>query len=170
VVQFRHDGIKDLPRGRWVTSEYRPLKVDVDGVIDNGTAPASHASRVPLVYARGACRRSRLSVNVPDASEKETTLHVAIRQYRINPRNVDEVTQKVQTGFMPLLRQCSGFMEYYWLNAGNGRVVSVGIFEDEACAEESTRIAADYVRQFLYELVRNPPEVIEGEVLLHEVE
>ncbi len=97
-------------------------------------------------------------------------MHIVIRQYRINPRNVEEVTQKVQTGFVPLLRQCTGFVEYYWLNGGNGRVVSVGIFEDQASAEASTQLAADYVRQFLYELVRNPPEVMEGEVLLHEVE
>ena len=97
-------------------------------------------------------------------------MHVAIRQYHINPRNVDEVTRRVESGFVPLLRQAPGFVEYYWLNAGNGRVVSVGIFEDQASAEASTRIAANYVRQFLYELVRNPPEVIEGEVLLHEVE
>jgi hypothetical protein len=83
---------------------------------------------------------------------------------------VDEVTRRVESGFVPLLRQAPGFVEYYWLNAGNGRVVSVGIFEDQASAEASTRIAANYVRQFLYELVRNPPEVIEGEVLLHEVE
>ncbi len=94
--------------------------------------------------------------------------HVAIRQYHINPRNVEEVTRRVESGFVPLLRQAPGFVEYYWLDGGNGRVVSVGIFEDQASAEESTRLAADYVRQHLYELVRNPPEVIEGEVLLHE--
>ena len=96
-------------------------------------------------------------------------MHIAIRQYRINPRNVDEVTQKVRTGFVPLLRQCSGFVEYYWLNGGNGRVVSVGVFEDLASAEASTRMAADSVRQHLYELMRTPPEVMEGEVLLHDV-
>jgi quinol monooxygenase YgiN len=95
-------------------------------------------------------------------------MHVAIRQYHVNPRSVLEITEQVEEGFIPLLRQTPGFIEYYWLNAGNGRVVSVGIFEDQASAEESTRLAADYVRQHLYELVRNPPEVIEGEVLLHE--
>ena len=95
-------------------------------------------------------------------------MHVAIRQYHVNPRSVLEITEQVEEGFIPLLRQTPGFIEYYWLNAGNGRVVSVGIFEDQASAEESTRLAADYVRQHLYELVRNPPEVIEGGVLLHE--
>ncbi len=95
-------------------------------------------------------------------------MHVAIRQYHINPRDVEAVTQKVQDGFVPLLRKAPGFVEYYWLNAGNGRVVSVGFFQDQASAEASTQMAADYVRQFLYELVRNPPEIIEGEVLLHQ--
>ena len=95
-------------------------------------------------------------------------MHVAVRQYHINPRDVEAVTQRVRDGFVPLLRRAPGFVEYYWLNAGNGRVVSVGFFQDQASAEASTQMAADYVRQFLYELVRNPPEVIEGEVLLHE--
>ncbi len=96
-------------------------------------------------------------------------MHIAVRQYHIHPRHVEEVTRQVETGFVPLVRQSPGFVEYYWLNAGNGRVVSVGIFQDQPSAEASTRMAADYVRKFLYELVRNPPEVIEGEVLLHAV-
>lgn len=95
-------------------------------------------------------------------------MHIAIRQYHVNPRNVEEITRQVQEGFLPLLQQAPGFVEYYWVNAGNGRLVSVGIFQDQASAEESTRIAADYVRQFLSQLVRNPPEVIEGEILIHQ--
>ncbi len=96
-------------------------------------------------------------------------MFVAIRQYRINPRNVAEITQQVQTGFLPLLRSAPGLIEYDWINAGNGRLVSVGFFTDRASAEASTQLAATYVRQHLWELVRNPPEVIEGEVLIHDV-
>jgi len=96
-------------------------------------------------------------------------MYVAIRRYRIPLNQVTEVTQQVETGFLPLLKQLPGFLEYYWLNAGNGYLVSVGMFESQDAAEESTRMAADYVRQFIPALARNPPEVTEGEVLVHAV-
>ena len=54
------------------------------------------------------------------------------------------------------------------MNAGNGYILSVGMFVDQAAAEESTRMAAEYVRQFIPLLARNPPEVSEGEVLVHD--
>jgi hypothetical protein len=95
-------------------------------------------------------------------------MHIAIRRYRVPLNAVDEITQQVETGFLPLLKQSPGFIEYYWLNAGNGYLVSVGMFADRDAAEESTRMAADYVRQFIPLLARNPPEVFEGEVLVHD--
>ncbi len=95
-------------------------------------------------------------------------MYIAIRRYRVPLDAVDEVTQQVETGFLPLLKQRPGFMEYYWLNAGNGYMISVGMFADRDAAEESTRMAADYVRQFIPVLARNPPEVSEGEVVIHE--
>jgi quinol monooxygenase YgiN len=96
-------------------------------------------------------------------------MYVAIRQYRISPTAVDEVTRQVQEGFLPLIRQTPGFVEYYWLNAGNGYLVSLSIFQDQAAAEASTELAAEYIRQHLATLVRNPPDVTEGEVLIHQV-
>ena len=96
-------------------------------------------------------------------------MYVAIRQYRISPAAVDEVTRQVQEGFLPLIRQTPGFVEYYWLNAGNGYLVSLSFFQDQAAAEASTELAADYIRQHLAALVRNPPQVTEGEVLIHQI-
>src|SRR4051794_16463275 len=112
--------------------------------------------------------RYRLSVDLSFMA-KEVTMFVAIRRYKISLQAVDDVTQQVQTGFLPLISQTPGFVEYYWVNAGNGSMVSVGIFEDQASAEASTTAAANYVRQFLATLVRNPPEVVEGEIIIHQV-
>jgi hypothetical protein len=47
---------------------------------------------------------------------------------------------------------------------GRGPVVSVSIFEDRAGAEESNRIAAEWVGHNLAAMLPNPPEVIVGEV------
>ena len=96
-------------------------------------------------------------------------MFVAVRRYKIRLDAVDDVTRHVQAGYVPIVSQVPGFVEYYWVNAGNGLLVSVGVFADQAAAETSTRLAADYVREHLAALVRNPPEVLEGEVLLHTV-
>jgi hypothetical protein len=44
---------------------------------------------------------------------------------------------------------------------------SVGVHQDTAGTDESTRVAADWVRQDLPQLTVSPPEVIEGGVILH---
>jgi hypothetical protein len=58
----------------------------------------------------------------------------------------------------------SGFVAYYWVNAGGGVMVSTSIFQDQAGEEESTKRAADYVRTSLSSLLPNPPQVTAGEV------
>ena len=76
-----------------------------------------------------------------------------------------ELGRRVQEGFVPLLRQISGFVAYYWVNAGDGVMFSVSVFQDQAGSEESTRRAADYVRENLASLLPTPPQVIAGEVV-----
>ncbi|MET8299064.1 hypothetical protein ABZW02_34235 [Streptomyces sp. NPDC005180] len=56
-------------------------------------------------------------------------------------------------------------MAYYWVDAGDGVMVSTGVFEDQAGAEESTRRAADFVRANLASLLPNAPQVAAGQVV-----
>ena len=94
-------------------------------------------------------------------------MYAAIRRYQVDPGSVDEITRRVQNGFVPLIRQVPGFVDYYLLNDGNGTVVSLSVYEDRAGEEESVRLAAEFVRQHLAELIPNPPEVTAGEVRIH---
>ncbi|MFI7128705.1 hypothetical protein ACIBQ1_23590 [Nonomuraea sp. NPDC050153] len=68
-------------------------------------------------------------------------------------------------GFVPLIRPIPGFVAYYWVDAGDGVMVSTTVFEDRAGAEESTRRAADFVREGLASVLPNPPQVTSGEVV-----
>ncbi|MEU3305223.1 hypothetical protein ABZ729_36225 [Streptomyces sp. NPDC006678] len=76
-----------------------------------------------------------------------------------------EAGRRVNEGFVPVLRQVSGFVAYYWVDAGDGVMVSTGVFEDQAGAEESTRRAADFVRANLASLLPNAPQVAAGQVV-----
>ncbi len=95
-------------------------------------------------------------------------MHVAMRQYQVAPGSVDEITRGVNEGLLPIIKDVSGFQAYYAVDAGGGRIASVSVFEDRAGAEESTRLAADYIRQNMASLFPNPPEVLQGEVVVHD--
>jgi hypothetical protein len=95
-------------------------------------------------------------------------MHVAMRQYQVAPGSVDEITRGVNEGLLPIIKDVYGFQAYYAVDAGGGRIASVSVFEDRAGAEESTRLAADYIRQNMASLFPNPPEVLQGEVVVHD--
>ena len=95
-------------------------------------------------------------------------MHVAIRQYQVDPGSVDEIRRGLNEGLLPKIKEVYGFQAYYAIDAGGGRMASISVFEDRAGAEESTRMAADWRRQNMASLIPNPPEVLEGEVVAHE--
>jgi hypothetical protein len=95
-------------------------------------------------------------------------MHVAMRQYQVDPGSVDEIIRGVNEGLLPTIKDVYGFQAYYAVDAGGGRIASVSVFEDRAGAQESTRLAADYIRQNMASLFPNPPEVLQGEVVVHD--
>ncbi len=96
-------------------------------------------------------------------------MHVTIRLYRMDPDWVDMLLRRVTEEFVPTIRDAPGFLAYYVLDVGDGRVASVSVFESQAGAEESNRMAADWVRQELTPMLPNPPEVIAGQVGAYEL-
>ncbi|GAA4881651.1 hypothetical protein GCM10023235_72580 [Kitasatospora terrestris] len=91
-------------------------------------------------------------------------MYAAVRRYD-GVTDPAEAARRVNDGFVPLLRQVPGFVAYYWVDAGNGVMVSTSVFEDRAGAEESVRRAADFVRDNLASLLPNPPQVTAGQVV-----
>jgi quinol monooxygenase YgiN len=91
-----------------------------------------------------------------------------IRHYHFDPKNGAEIDKQVREGFVPLIRKAKGFMRYYWLDTGKGEGASFGVFRDKAGADESVRLAADFVQKHLSKLVTSKPEVIEGPVVAHD--
>lgn len=95
-------------------------------------------------------------------------MHAAVRIYQAAPGSVNEAMRGINEGFLPLIKDASGFQAYYALDAGLGRLATVSVFEDLAGAEESSRMAADWISQNMVSLLPNPPEVMQGEVGAHE--
>ncbi|MFE7890299.1 hypothetical protein [Streptomyces sp. NPDC057412] len=93
-------------------------------------------------------------------------MYAVVRRYE-GVTDPAEAGRRVKEEFVPLLRQVPGFVAYYWVDASDGVMLSPGVFEDRAGAEESTRRAGDFVREHLAELLPQPPMVTAGEVVAH---
>jgi Antibiotic biosynthesis monooxygenase len=90
-------------------------------------------------------------------------MYAVVRRYRFDPKNSEEINGRIKDIFVHLLRKAPGFEAYYWLDTGEGEGASMSVFRDRAGAEESTRIAANFVEKHLASLL-GTPEIIQGEV------
>lgn len=91
-------------------------------------------------------------------------MYAVVRRYE-GVTDPAEAGRRVDEGFVPLLRQVPGFVAYYWIDAGDGVMVSTSVYEDRAGAEESISRAAAFVRESLASLLPNPPQVTAGQVV-----
>ncbi len=98
-------------------------------------------------------------------------MYASVRRYDgVDPSSVAEVMRLVgaEGGFASILSTAPGFIAYYAIDAGDGVVASISIFADQAGAEESNRLAADWVKQHLAAHLPNPPQITAGEVMVHQ--
>ncbi len=96
-------------------------------------------------------------------------MYAVIRRTRVNAASYDDAIQRAKEGFLPIIRKAPGFLAYYAVQEGDDAIVTISIFEDQAGAEASSRLAADWVRQNLAPLTRGLPEILAvGEIAIHE--
>jgi Antibiotic biosynthesis monooxygenase len=95
-------------------------------------------------------------------------MYAAIRRYEgVDPGSVDELTRRSKESVMPMLSRMPGFAAHYFVDAGDGVVASISLFEDRAAAEESTRRILGLIKQEFGALLPNPPQITTGEVVAH---
>ena len=91
-------------------------------------------------------------------------MYAAVRRYE-GITDDAEAGRLVGESFIPLLEHVPGFVAYYWIDAGGGAMASLSVFDDKAGADESVRIAHEWVAENAAELIPNPPQVTEGLVV-----
>lgn len=90
-----------------------------------------------------------------------------VRRYNVAPGSAATIAQRVSEEFLPIVSQLKGFVSYDVVDAGDGSMISISIFEDRSAADESTRAATEWVRQHLTHLIRTAPVITTGEVIVH---
>jgi len=96
-------------------------------------------------------------------------MYATIRRYEsVDQSRKSELIKMVDEGLLPKLSELPGFSGYSLIDAGDGVVTSVGFFDTAAQADESTRIAAGWLReQKLETALPNAPKLTSGDVVVH---
>ena len=113
---------------------------------------------IPAMVVRGMERRAKEVV--------KKAMYATVRRYE-GVTDPKEVARHAQEEFLPILSEMPGFVAYYVVDAGDGVMDSISIFEHQAAEEQSSWRAGDFVAQHIASLVPNPPQVTAGEVVAH---
>ncbi len=93
-------------------------------------------------------------------------MYASIRRYVVHPGSIGEIARQVNKCFLPIIRDIPGFVAYYIVDARHGTGISFSVFEDQAGAERFAASSRKYVKENLASLFSNPPEIMDGEVLV----
>ena len=128
-----------------------------------GGAAAGLLASVGLNGARTQNAAAQSATPPPD-----TSAYIVIRRYQLLPdASMDDLTERVNEGFVPIVSQIPGFQEYIFVDAGDGAHMTISLYDDPSGAEQSTRDAASWAAEAVAELIEGPPEVTTGWVRLH---
>ncbi len=93
-------------------------------------------------------------------------MYASIRRYVVHPGSMEKIAKQVNDGFLPIVHSIPGFVAYYVVDARHGTGISISIFEDQDGAERSAVEAKENIRENMASLFPNPPEIMDGEVLV----
>lgn len=91
-------------------------------------------------------------------------MHVTVRNYPGSADLIDLLVENEDT-VRSLISGIEGFRAYYLVRTDDGGL-SISVFDNESGAEESNRVAADWVRENASDVRPNPPEISAGEAVI----
>ena len=96
-------------------------------------------------------------------------MHATIRRYEgVDTTRTNEVVRNLNETLVPQLRELAGFSGYYLLDAGNGVMSSISLFETSEQAEESANLVAKWITDENFNTaIPNAPKVTSGKVVAH---
>ena len=94
-------------------------------------------------------------------------MQATIRRYEgVDAARTHEIVGGVNETLVPLLRELSGFSGYYLVEAGNGVLSSVSLFETREQTDESTKLVEKWVTDENFgQAMPNAPKITSGKVV-----
>jgi hypothetical protein len=91
-------------------------------------------------------------------------MYVTIRRYESNAELADRLAARSEE-IRTLISRVAGFRAYYLVRAADS-TASVTVCDDQAGVDESTRIAAGWLRENMPDAVSAAPQVTAGEAVV----
>jgi heme-degrading monooxygenase HmoA len=91
-------------------------------------------------------------------------MHTVIRHYKTNAKLIEELERR-SGEVEAIMRGVPGFVAYRLVKTAGGGL-SVSVFEDEAGAEESSRVAKKWIKDNVPSVAGRAPTIIQGESIL----
>jgi hypothetical protein len=96
------------------------------------------------------------------------TAYTVIRRYQLLPdASMDDLVERVNDGFVPIVSRIPGFQEYLFVDAGDGAHLTISLYDDPSGAEQSTQNAASWAAENVAALNEGLPQVTTGWVRIH---
>ncbi len=96
-------------------------------------------------------------------------MHATIRRYEgVDMTRTNEVASKVKETLVPQLRKLPGFEGYYLIQADNGVLSSLGLFQTSEQDAESTKLVSKWISDENFsKAIPNEPKITSGKVVAH---
>jgi len=96
-------------------------------------------------------------------------MHATSRRYEgVDVSRTDEIVGGVSETLIPLLRELDGFSGYYLIQAGNGILSSLSLFETAEQADASTKLVEKWIADENFATaIPNAPRITSGKVVAH---
>jgi hypothetical protein len=89
-------------------------------------------------------------------------MHGIIRSYKYERENGPEIASQANGAFKEILMAHDGFIDFHFIDSGDGEGAAVCFFESKEAADASTFLAGGYIHDHLAALMPNMPHIIEG--------
>jgi hypothetical protein len=95
-------------------------------------------------------------------------MYATVRRYEgIDKVRSEEITRKATDTLLPSISKLPGFAGYFMIDAGEGVLTEVGLFETSDQAHASTRLAATWIRENdLIGALPNTPKITAGPLIV----
>ncbi len=95
------------------------------------------------LHGSGSGPRRVSAQSATPADGASSSSFIVIRRYQLLPEaSMDDLVERVNDGFVPIVKAIPGFQEYLFVDAGDGAHLTMSLYDDAGGAEQSTWDAA----------------------------
>jgi quinol monooxygenase YgiN len=94
-------------------------------------------------------------------------MYANVRSRKFKPGKVAEAAKQIEANVVPMVSQVPGFISFTLAQTGENQITIMGLFENQAAAEQAGPKAIAWVDENLGDWVDGPAVVTNGPVLVY---